>query len=173
MCVCGGGCRHIDDGPATPQADPLSCVTRSQTLSVYTPDPSRHTTRPLPTLPPEPVTLAGEAWGQRLGVNLEVVVPDWLSDLTDCCRPDGRYDWRSEVKGVIKRSQLTFSSLAPSSAAFPHRTFDLNLRDYSASKSLNLNLTEVTPQKSIIISVPAWFRVRLPYEHSDDPCNEL
>lgn len=66
VCV-AGGCRHIDDGTATPQADPLSCVTRSQTLNVYTPDPSR----PLPTLPqprpPEPVTLAGEARGTKAG----------------------------------------------------------------------------------------------------------
>lgn len=109
VCVCCGGCRHIDDGPATPQADPLSCVTRSQTLSVYTSDPSRHTTRPLPTLPQprprEPVALVGETLGQRLGVNLEVVVPDWLSDLTDCCRPDGRYDRRSEVKGGHKKKK--------------------------------------------------------------------
>lgn len=109
VCVCCGGCWHIDDGPATPQADPLSCVTRSQTLSVYTSDPSRHTTRPLPTLPQpcprEPVALVGETRGQRLRVNLEVVVPDWLSDLTDCCRPDGRYDRRSEVKGGHKKKK--------------------------------------------------------------------
>ncbi|TNN66178.1 hypothetical protein EYF80_023656 [Liparis tanakae] len=33
----------------------------------------------------------GRLRDKRLGVNLEVVVPDWLSDLTDCHRPDGRY----------------------------------------------------------------------------------
>ena len=91
-CVCGWvggwGMPTYRRWVGKPTCRPLSCVTRSQTLSVYTPDPSRHRT-PLPPLtllscPPESVTLAGEAWGQRLGVNPVVVVPDWLFDLTDC-----------------------------------------------------------------------------------------
>ena len=103
VCECGGGCRHIDDGTATPQADPLSCVTRSQTPNVYTPDhpdpshlyPSRVPQNLSPWL--------GKLGGQRLGVNLEVVVPERLSDLTDCSGPDGRYELRSGVKGGHKR----------------------------------------------------------------------
>ena len=45
----------------------------------------------------------GKLGGQRLGVNLEVVVPERLSDLTDCSGPDGRYELRSGVKGGHKR----------------------------------------------------------------------
>ncbi len=45
----------------------------------------------------------GKLQGQRLRVDLEVVVSDGLSDLTDCHRPDGRYDQRSEVKEAIKK----------------------------------------------------------------------
>lgn len=68
-----------------PTGRSLSCVTRSQTLSVYTLDQSRHTTpstRPLHQSQQKLVTQTEEAWGQRLGVNLVVVmVPDWLSNL--------------------------------------------------------------------------------------------
>lgn len=163
VCVCCGGCRHIDDGPATPQADPLSCVTRSQTLSVYTSDPSRHTTRPLPTLPQplprEPVALVGETRGQRLGVNLEVVVPDWLSDLTDCCRPDGRYDRRSEVKGGHKKkeSQLTSSSWDPSSVALPP-TYLMSC-DYSEFESqVTQPQSDRSHTKTRCQSVNSWVR---------------
>ncbi|KAK1877575.1 Testis-expressed protein 9 [Dissostichus eleginoides] len=76
--------------------------------SVFThqnhPDTQPDPPPPAQPCPPEPVTLAGEARGQRLGVNLEVVVPVWLSDLTDRRRPDGRYGQRSEVKDAIKKS---------------------------------------------------------------------
>ncbi len=53
---------------------------------------------------------------------------DGLSDLTDCHRPDGRYDQRSEVKEAIKKSQLIFSSLALSSATLPPTLLDSRLR---------------------------------------------
>lgn len=114
VCVCayGWGMSTYRHGPATPQAGPLSCVTRSQMLCVYTPNPSRHITRAFPRhahthtpsqpYPQEPVTPAEEAQGQKLRVSLEVVVPDWLSDVTDCHRPDGRYSQGSEVKQAIK-----------------------------------------------------------------------
>ena len=75
VCVLGGGGRHIGGGgPATPQAGTLSCVTRSQTVSVYTSDPSRRTSRPLPALPgriPEKLSprlgKVGDRAGSRLG----------------------------------------------------------------------------------------------------------
>lgn len=86
--MCCGGCRHIDDGPAAPQAGrpPFMChqITDSQCLHIRS--IQTHTSPPQPC-PEEPVTLAGETPGQRLRVDMEVVVPGWLSDLTDCCRP--------------------------------------------------------------------------------------
>lgn len=107
VCVCV--CERVSEGvggvstyrrlAGNPTGKLLSCVTISLMLSVYTPNQSRHITRD--PLPPEPVTLAGEAWGQRLRVNLEVVVPDWLSDLTGCLRRDGTYGQKPEVRGAI------------------------------------------------------------------------
>lgn len=99
MCV-AEGCRHIDDGPATPQAD-LFHVSPDHRRSVFTEwtHPDRLFQAPTPFLlcrpNPEPVALTGTTQGQRLGINLEVVVPELVSDLTDGCRADGRYDERS------------------------------------------------------------------------------
>lgn len=97
MSMCGCGCVCACMGRSrwgmptyrrwagNPTGRSLSCVTRSQTLSVYTLDQSRHTTpstRPLHQSQQKLVTQTEEAWGQRLGVNLVVVmVPDWLSNL--------------------------------------------------------------------------------------------
>lgn len=120
MCVrVARGCRHIDDGPATPQADPLSCVTRSQTLSVYTSDPSRHTARPLPTppqwCPQESVTPAGNSrtkaasqpggGGARLALWSDRLLQTWWE-----IQPEVRGQ-----RGHDQKSQLTSSSLDPSS----------------------------------------------------------
>ncbi|KAI4822417.1 hypothetical protein KUCAC02_007968 [Chaenocephalus aceratus] len=96
--------------------------------SVFThqthPDTQPDPPPPAQPCPPEPVTLAGETQGQRPGVNLEVVVPDWLSDLTDRRRPYGRYGQRSEVKDAIKKSAdlLEFGTIT---AAQAHTRFNV------------------------------------------------
>lgn len=100
--------------------------------------------------PPESVALSGEAWGQKLGVNLEVVVPDWLFDLTDCHWADVRYDQRSGVKESVKTSQLTSAGCPPPQKC----TFDLMSCDYSNMKcrdsdhwsATNLNQAHVRKQ---------------------------
>lgn len=148
MCVCVAG-------TSTYRQRPLSCVTRSQTLSVYTSDPSRHAIRPPPTLCPSGVpknlSVPLETRGQRLGVDLEVVVPDWLSDPTDGCRPDGRYDRRSEVKGAIK-NQKVWLRLVWIHCQSLSQKIDLSSCERRAFKvkSPRLSLTEVSPKHRII-----------------------
>lgn len=117
VCVCarvwvGGERWHIDDRLATPQAD-LFHVSPDHRRSVFT-HQARSVTWPTAAPPPDSAVShqglspwRGETRGQKLGLDLEVVVPDWLSDLTDSCRPDGICDQRSEVKKAIKKSHLT------------------------------------------------------------------
>lgn len=128
MCVCSRGRRHIDGGLATPRADPLSCVTGSQTLSVYTTDPSRHCH---PTPPPPhthysswvPKNLLGRRGepGRRPGggggATVSQICPtaaDLMGDMSG-----GQRSRRGEKKSAaVPPQNLNLSSPPPSQSVF-------------------------------------------------------
>lgn len=87
------GCRHIDGWSATPRAGPLLCIPTSQTLSVYTSDPSSQTRQTPRTCHPSRRNKRTKA----PRADPDTAVPGRPSDLTDRSRADGRHNWMSEV----------------------------------------------------------------------------